>query len=286
MNKEDKKVMVTEDALLKFLGQHRVKLIRLSELTGIKEAAINSCFHHHKNNNGVPRHFNRDQVSRINKALPQLAMQLRGLILKYDEQRAEQNTRGIAYDRGLVEPMKKIGELLNLTALCERVLGWSKKKKDSILVTRVSKAWGNITAADAAAVNTELLAIAGVLEGYELVVNDNNEDSSMEDEKINRPQESENKTQTYPWENRKINLSERSRLFKKVYPNGMLLFRVNGGYAVEGEDVNYVYGIDNNIHPSTDPVTNVTTAFISDDSLVNILPRFIAQGKRVIFTDL
>ena len=75
----------------------------------------------------------------------------------------------MAYDRELVEPMKKIGELVNLTALTERVLGWSKKKKESILVSPSSKVYGNITEADAAAINTELLTIAGVLADYMVI---------------------------------------------------------------------------------------------------------------------
>ena len=98
-------------------------------------------------------------------------------MLKFDRQRAVTNSRGTAYDRGLVEPMKAIGRLLNLTALTERVLGWSKKKKDSIIVSPTSKVYGNITEADAAAINTELLTVAGVLAGYE-VVPDHPDDSS------------------------------------------------------------------------------------------------------------
>ena len=172
MEQTNEKVKVTEDGLLTYLEAHGVKLIRLAELSGIKEAAVNSCFHHHKNNYGVPRHFNREQVARINEALPLLADQLLALTLTFDRERAETNSLGRVYDRGLVEQMKRIGDLLNLTALCERVLGWSKKKKGAILVTRISKVWGNITEADAAAVNTELLSVAGVLKGYEMVADE------------------------------------------------------------------------------------------------------------------
>ena len=168
MNETNERVGVSEDALLRCLEKYGVKLIRLSELTGIREAAVNSCFHHHKNNRGVPRHFNREQVALINDALPRLAGHLRALSLRFDRERAEVNSRGTQYDRGLVEPMKQIGEWLNLTALCERALGWKKKKKESILVSRVSGVYGNITEADAAAVNAELLAVAGVLEGQRL----------------------------------------------------------------------------------------------------------------------
>lgn len=163
------KVQISQDALYQFIQNHGIKLVRLAELSGLSEASINSCFKHQIINRGIPRSFTPAACERLSEALGLIANDLRQSVLKFDPERAETNSRGTAYDRGLVEPMKTIGKLLNLTALCERVLGWSKKKKESILVSPASKVYGNISEADAAAINTELLTVAGVLAGYEVV---------------------------------------------------------------------------------------------------------------------
>lgn len=168
-NEMEQKVKITQDTLYQFLTDHKLKLVRLAELTGLSEASINSCFKHQIINQGVPRSFTREGVERLNRALPQWAESLRGLVLTWGSEQTFTNQRGATYDPALVEPLKRIGEQMNLTALVERVLGWSKDKKESVLVTRGSKVYGNITEADATAINTELLTVAGVLSGWEVV---------------------------------------------------------------------------------------------------------------------
>lgn len=163
------KVQISQDTLYGFLTEHGIKLVRLAEMTGLSEASINSCFKHQIINKGKPRSFTNKAVEKLNMALEQIADTLRQSVLEFGSDQVFQNQRGTIYDPALVEPLKKIGELMNLTALVQRVLGWSKDKKDSILVTRVSKAYGNISQADAIAINNELLAVAGVLSSCEVV---------------------------------------------------------------------------------------------------------------------
>lgn len=164
------KVQVSQDALYNFLMEHGVKLVRLAELTGLSEASINVCFKHYPGSTGLPRTFTPQAIDRINTAIGVMADDLRRCILKFgSEQTTPPNQRGKSYDPALVEPIKRIGEYMNLTALVQRVLGWSKSKKDCILVTKVSKVYGNISKDDADKINAELLAVAGVLGSYEIV---------------------------------------------------------------------------------------------------------------------
>ena len=109
----------------------------------------------------------------MNEALEQIADTLRGLVLQFGSDQTYTNQRGATYDPALVEPLKKIGEWMNLTALVERVLGWNQRKKENVLVTRSSKAYGTVSQADATAINNELLAVAGVLGSYEVVADGN-----------------------------------------------------------------------------------------------------------------
>lgn len=293
MNEETtQKVRVSEDVLLKVLDGHKVKLIRLAELSGIQEAALNSGFHHHKNNNGVPRHFNQEQVAKINEALPRLAAQLRSLTLTYDAERAETNSRGAAYDKGLIEPMKRIGDLMNLTAMTERVLGWSKKK-DGVLVTQSSKLYGHITEDEADKVNAELLAVAGMLGGYELTVWTG--DSSSSGDAADEPTEPKPTRRrrakvaddgAKPWADARLPLAERTRLYKAARPEGVLIYRADGGYAAAEDDARLMAQIDPTVRLDTQTASGYVTAYMTAQQWSQIMRRLLSDGKRVAFTSL
>ena len=163
------KVKISSDTLYQFLTEHGVKLVRIAELTRLSEASINSCFRHHLINNGVPRTFTRYTLRRLNAAIEQIANELRSLTLVFGSELVYTNQRGNTYDPALVEPMKRIGEYMNLSALVERVLGWNRSKKDNVLVTRSSKVYGCISQSDVDRINAELLSVANVLSSYEVV---------------------------------------------------------------------------------------------------------------------
>lgn len=169
----ERKVKVSSDVLFEYMTEHGVKMLRLAELTGLSDATLHVCFKHMAGSNGQPRTFTPQAVKKINEALPVIANELRGCMLAFGSNQTRTNSRGTTYDPALVEPLKNIGLVLNLTALVTRVLGWSKQKKDSILVTKVSKVYGNISQADVDRVNTELLAVAAVLSSYEVVADNN-----------------------------------------------------------------------------------------------------------------
>ena len=91
---------------------------------------------------------------------------------------------------------------------------------------------------------------------------------------------------SHPWDDTTLPLQERSRLFRDQFSGGILLFRVNGGYTAEGDGARLVHEIESNIKPYTNLETGLVTAFIDGDAITHILPRLIAQDKRVMFTDM
>jgi len=285
-----KKVQVSSDTLYQFLMGHGVKLVRLAELSGISEATINVCFKHTRGTNGKPRVFTLKAIEKINAALELYATELRGCVLNFGSNQVFSNQRGNFYDPALINPMKRIGEYLNLTSLVNRTLGWSKNKKDCVLVSPSSKAYGNISEADADAINTEILAVAGVLSNYELISEDSSSSSSSEDQTVPETQKNSS-TRAHaknrcPWDNTTLSFQERTRLLKERWPQGFLLFRINGGYTVVGDDTRSVHDIDNSIIPFTDVATGTTSVYMNEEVMTRILSRLILEGRRVVITDM
>lgn len=166
------KVQVTQDTLYEYIQAHGIKMTRLAELIDKSDDVVTSCFKHHKDDRGRPRYFNRKNIAAINAALPEIASELRGRLLTFGSEQSYTNRRGATYDPALVEKIKEVGQYLNVTALVERILGWSKGKKSAVLVQKTSKAYGCVSEADMVAINNEILSIAGVLSSYEVVPED------------------------------------------------------------------------------------------------------------------
>lgn len=286
----NKKVQISQDVLYQYLTEHGIKLVRIAELIGISEASVNSCFKHHKDAHGNPRSFTRYNIRKLNGAIEQIATELRGYMLTFGSERTFTNQRGKTYDPALIEPMKKIGNMLNLTALVERVLGWNKNKKENTLVSPSSKNYGNITREDADRINAELLAVAGVLSSYEVVADESTTESPAptvtKREKARNDMEQSFESPQYPWDDTTLPLQERSRLWREQNPGGVLLFRVNGGYTVEGDDARLVQEIDSTISPYTNVETGLVTAWMDYEQMSKILPRIIAQDRRVNITNM
>lgn len=169
---------MSQDQLYKYLTDHDVKVIRLAELMGKTPAVIISNFRHHKNAHGNPRHFSVENIRQLNEALQTIAKELRGCVLTFGTNQTYTNKHGRTYDPGMIEPLNRIGELLNLTALVDRLLGWNKGKRTSVLTDKISKAYGNVSETDVMTINAEVLAVAGVLEGLEVVPDDDAFDGS------------------------------------------------------------------------------------------------------------
>lgn len=166
-----RKVNVSQDTLHQYLTEHRVKLVRLAELTGLSEASINVCFNHKLGTNGKPRVFTQQAIEKINEALPQLAESILGCSLTFGSKETYTNRRGKTYDPALVAPIKNdIGRHFNLGKFCEKVLKWSKPMKHNILESKTGLAYGHVTKEDVERANTELIAVASVLASYRLII--------------------------------------------------------------------------------------------------------------------
>ena len=173
-----KKVKVSQDKLYEYLTTHDVKLVRIAELMGKSLSVVSSCFLHHKSVHGTPRCFSVENIVLLNKALPQIAEELRQCLMTFGSEKTFKNSRGFTYDPALVAPMKLVGCYMNIGPLTERLLDWSRSKCKNILTDSHSLAYGNIMEADVVSINTELLSVAAVLDSYEVIPDEDAYDSS------------------------------------------------------------------------------------------------------------
>ena len=126
---EQQKMKMSQDQLYKYLTDHDVKVIRLAELMGKTPAVIISNFRHHKNAHGNPRHFSVENIRQLNEALQTIAKELRGCVLTFGTNQTYTNKHGRTYDPGMIEPLKRLGALMNMTGMTQRLLGWNNLKK-------------------------------------------------------------------------------------------------------------------------------------------------------------
>lgn len=173
MDKEQKKMKMSQDDLYKYLNEHDLKVSRIAELMGKTPQTLISNFKHHKNAHGYPRRFSVENIRLLNDALAVIAKELRGCVMTFGTDQMYTNKHGRTYDPGMIEPLKRVGELLSLTSLLNRLLRWSEGKKMNIMCAPSSKAYGNISENDVMIINREVLAVAGVLEGIEVVPDEN-----------------------------------------------------------------------------------------------------------------
>lgn len=163
-------IKVSQDELYEYFLAHDIKLLRLSELMGVSDNFVTSCFAHSKDSKGVPRSFSPKTIELINEALPQLASRLDGCQLEFGSPKTYTNNHGRTYDPGLIEPIKTLGRYLNITGLVNRLLGWSQNKKSSILSRPNALNYGNITMDDVMAINNEIQYIVDTLNSLQLVI--------------------------------------------------------------------------------------------------------------------
>ncbi len=276
------KVRISQDTLYQFLLEHGIKLVRLAELMGMSCSSLTSCFKHQLIKRGTPRSFTPKAIVKLNEALPQIAENLRSSFLVFGSEQVFTNQRGKTYDPALIEPMKKIGGYMNLTALVQRVLGWNQDKKENTLVTPSSKNYGCISKQDADRINAELLSVAGMLSSYEVVADEGSSSESSQKIQPTETQSKKNKN-SHLGEYRKdpfvtaindtsLPITERYRIFHEKYPEGILFFRVNGGYTVAQDDASRLAELDSSVYPFTDPASGLTTAYMSAAKWESVLP--------------
>lgn len=168
MEQTVQKAMVSQDFLYEYLTQHNVNLSRLNELMGVSNGILMGCFRHNPDRTGKPLRFSAKSVEKLNAALVALAGQMRGCVITFGSAETFTNYRGTTYDPGTLQAVKSLQRWFKLNPFCERVLGWSLSKKEYILCTPSSKAYGKISQEDVSRINAEVLAVAGMLGGIEV----------------------------------------------------------------------------------------------------------------------
>ena len=166
---EKKALKMSQDSLYIFLIEHGVKISRIADEIGMTPSAVVSCFIHRPSRHGKPRNFTADKIAKLNEALRAYSNVLRSCILKFGTNQKYTNQHGRTYDPGMIEPLNQLGEYLNMTAVAERVLGWSKSKKLNVFSNPSSKNYGNISEEDINKINIEILTIVGAFDNVEIV---------------------------------------------------------------------------------------------------------------------
>lgn len=289
------KKQITQDDLKQFIKVHNLKLVRIAEIAGLSEGSVNSCFKHQIINNGVPRSFTRQTIAKMNEELPRLADEIAACAMQFgkDPKEVFTNQRGKTYDKALVEPIKTgVARYFNINPFLERVVGWNKTRKHNVLETNTGKAHGCITREDMNCINDELEFVSDWLMKRELVADTigNSEpkdaDSKEDNKGTGARMEQSFESNAQPWDDTSLTLQERTRLVRERWANGILFFRVNGGYTLEGDDARFAGGIDSRISPYTDAASGLTTAYMDEEVLQSVLPKMVCQEKRIVFTDM
>lgn len=164
------KVKVSTDTLYKYLVEHDFTISLLGDYMGIRNGVLMGCFRHNLDRHGKPRSFSQANVERMNDALVCIVEDMRKHVLVFGTDQRFTNNRGTTYDPGQIESIKQgIGKFFKMRGLTERVLGWNRTKYNFTLSAPGSKIYGNISREDVDRLNAELLAVAGVLSGYEVI---------------------------------------------------------------------------------------------------------------------
>jgi hypothetical protein len=170
------KVKVTQDVLYQFIVEHNVNLSGIAREMQANPTLVAGCFKRNLDRHGKPRRFTPETLPRLNEGINRFAEKLQQSIIPFGSDQVFTNNRGTTYDPGAIQAVKNLSQYFNLTAFILRVIGWNETKKNATLSAPSSKAYGCISRDDANRINAELLAVAGVLMNYEVVIeeNDNN----------------------------------------------------------------------------------------------------------------
>lgn len=164
---------ITQDDLYKYLKGHDVKMSRVAEEMGMSTSTVSACFLHSDNRHGNPQSFTVEGIGKLNEALRTLSVKLSSCVLKFGTDKMYTNKHGRTYDPGMIESINQLGRYLNTAAVIERVLGWSKSKKQNVFAAPTTKNYGNISEKDVNAINVEVISVASFFDSVEVVPDGN-----------------------------------------------------------------------------------------------------------------
>lgn len=159
----------SQDELYKFLTAHNMTISMIVKKMGVSDAIVRCCFNHTLNRHGKPLSFSKANIVKLNDAIWQIASELEKGLIHFGSDQTYTNQQGTTYDPGTLPAINNLGDYFNMKALTERLLGWKKAKRDTVLAIKKSPVYGNVTKEDVDSINAELLAISGMLSRYEVV---------------------------------------------------------------------------------------------------------------------
>lgn len=166
------KVKVSQDYLYEFLKEHNMTIAMIAKKMGASESIVRNSLQRNPNRHGNAMSLSAANIERLNAALEEIAGELRESVVAFGSDQMFTNQRGTTYDPGTLPGLQRVGEYFNMKALTERLLGWNKTKRDITLSVKSSPMYGRVTQADVNLINTELLAVAGVLSSYQVVADE------------------------------------------------------------------------------------------------------------------
>ena len=161
------KTKMNQDQLYQYLLTHNLTVKRLGELIGQSDVQMSNAFKHNIVN-GKPHRFPDFVVDRINEALPRMADEITDRLMRFHPENNISKMPGRCYDPSCLDQLRRVGKYFNVKGLTARILGWSRSKENAIFCSSHSN-YGHVTEADVTAINTELLAVAGVLRNIEII---------------------------------------------------------------------------------------------------------------------
>ena len=170
------KKKITADFLYKIWKEHHLTITMLANKMGVSEGIVRGCFKHTLNRHGKPLSFSKVNIEKLNTALEQIAQELRDSTVSFGSDKTYTNQRGTTYDPGTLEAINHLGTYFNIKKMTADVLKWNETKRFTVLSVKTSPVYGNVTREDVDRINTELLAVAGVLSSYEVVADDMNKE--------------------------------------------------------------------------------------------------------------
>ena len=288
------KIEIEAHDFYKYLNEKDFIVSVLADRMGVSNGNLTGCFRHKPNRLGKPLHLSAQKLEKLNEVLPQIADELRQATITFGSDQIFTNSWGNTYDPATREAVLNVGNYFKTTPFLERVLGWKKGKRDMILVSRNSPVFGQVSKEDVDRINVELLSIAGVLSSWEVVPDKTDEQSPIPTSPDRGGAQTANSVSVEqgkgavkrPWEDMSLNLSDRTRLWHEAEPDGVIFYRVGGGYTVANDDARRLAELDADIHPYTDLASGMVTAYMDADLFARVLPRCTAQGWRIAMTDM
>ena len=172
------KVKVTQDVLYQFIVEHNVNLSGIAREMQANPTMVAGCFKRNLDRHGKPRRFTPETLPRLNEAIDNFAARLLENLIQFGSEQTFTNKWGNTYDPGALPALKALSQFFNLTAFIIRVLGWNERKKNATMSAPSSAAYGCISKDDVNRINAELLAVAGVLANYEVVIVESKDNSN------------------------------------------------------------------------------------------------------------